>query len=443
MAIALYRPWGQSMLKRKRSIIAGFARRILFRLLGKLRAGELTLVCPDQSYVFGTAESGLQGIIEVHDERLFPRVLLGGDVGFGEAYVDGDWTSPNLIETLRLIVRNQSLFDERHRAFSVASRTLGRLHHLLCANTPAGSRRNIGRHYDLGNDFYRLFLDPSMAYSCARYETAADTLEEAQRQKYEHICRKLSLGPADHLLEIGTGWGGLAIYAATHFGCHVTTTTISRQQFKYAQETVARHGLRGQVWLLLEDYRNLAGRYNKIVSVEMFEAVGYRNYDTFFRQCDQLLDPHGSMLLQTITIPDRRFPGYRRRRDWVQKHVFPGAELASVSEILRSLTRSTRFELYHLEEIGTHYSRTLKEWRRRFLAALPEVQDLGFDECFLRLWDYYFASCEAAFAERSIGDVQMLLTKGGNPRALWGEPWEESQSVHALDVPVAGRPLCG
>ncbi len=430
------------MSRPRRSWIARAARQLVFKLLEEIREGELTVVCPDQTYVFGTPGARCAATIEVYDERLFCRVLLAGDVGFGEAYMDGDWNSPGLVDVLRLVVRNQNLFDERNRGFTLALRTFEYVRHLLRANTLAGSRRNIAYHYDLGNEFYRLFLDSSMAYSCACYETPRDTLEQAQCQKFDRICRKLRLDSSNHLLEIGTGWGGLAIHAATRYGCRVTTTTISRRQHAYATEWVKRSGLGGQVQVLLEDYRNLSGRFDKIVSVEMFEAVGYRKYDAFFRQCDRLLAPHGSLLLQTITIPDQRFRGYRRRCDWVQKHIFPGTELASVAGILQSLARATRLQLFHAEEIGVHYAHTLHAWRERFLARLPEVRALGFDQRFIRMWDYYLACCEAAFAERSIGDAQLLLTKVGNPERLWGEPWPASRvSVEPKDTSQASSAM--
>lgn len=404
------------------------AGRIIFELLREIRAGELTLVCPDETYVFGVPGTAAGGIIELHDERFFRRTLLAGDVGFGESYMDGDWSSPNLVDTLRLLVRNQNLVEDRNRRFTLVMRWIERMRHLLRSNTLAGSRRNIAHHYDLGNDFYRLFLDPSMAYSCALYEMPQDSLELAQRRKYDRICRKLLLGPSDHLLEIGTGWGGLALHAARHYGCQVTTTTISREQFAYANSLVERSGLSAQVRVLLQDYRTLSGRFDKIVSVEMFEAVGHRNYDAFFGQCDRLLEPHGSMLLQTITISDQRFRDYRRRCDWVQKHIFPGAELASMGGILRSLARATRLQLFHAEDIGMHYSHTLRAWRERFHAALPQVRNLGFEDRFIRMWDYYLACCEAAFAERSIGNVQLLLTRAGNRARMLGEPWSENEN---------------
>ena len=422
---------------RKQSWSKQLAKRVLLRTLAELRGGQLELVCPRETHVLGDEPGGLRVTLVVHDERVFARVLFGGgDVGFGEAYMDGDWSSPDPVAVLRLLVRNLPLFDERNRGFALPRRALDWLGHRRRKNSPAGSRRNIGHHYDLGNEFYRLFLDRSMAYSCGYFRSAADSLEQAQHEKFDRICRKLRLGPHDRLLEIGTGWGGFAVHAATHYGCRVTTTTISRQQHAYAREWFARTGLLGKrVELLLEDYRNLRGRFDKIVSIEMFEAVGLANYDTYFGACDRLLAPDGSMLLQTITFPDQKLAAYHGRADWIQKYIFPGAELASVSEILQSLQRATNLTLFHAEDIGLHYAHTLRAWRARFCDSLPQVRDLGFDDRFVRMWDFYLASCEAAFLERDIGDFQLLLTKTLNRRPLLEEPWGEPCRARQRESP--------
>lgn len=386
------------------------ARRAVFGLLERLASGTLTVRCSDGTFVFGVPGTEPAGWIDVHDERMFLRVVTAGDIGLGEAFVGGEWTSPDLVDVLRVLVRNQDLVDDRgFSLLAVLPRTLEWLRHRLRANSRRGSRRNIAHHYDLGNEFYRLFLDRSLGYSCALYSAAGDSLEAAQQRKYDTVCRKLQLRPSDHVLEIGTGWAGLAIHAASRYGCRVTTTTISNAQFAWASERVAALGLDDRIRVLPLDYRELNGTYDKIMSIEMFEAVGARHYDTFFARCDHLLAAEGAMLLQTITVPDRRFDAYRRRRDWIQKHVFPGAELASIAAILASLARVTRLQLVHAEEIGWHYALTLRAWRERFLAARAEVRALGFGDRFLRMWEYYFSSCEAAFAEGSIGDMQLLL----------------------------------
>jgi cyclopropane-fatty-acyl-phospholipid synthase len=406
-------------------MIDRLAKRILIASLDKLSDGCLVVDAPSGRLSFGDHTAARCARLDVHDERLFRRVLTGGDIGFGEAYTDGDWSSPDLVNLLRLAIRNLALFEERNTLFSALSRWRDRLGHRRRSNSRRGSRTNIHRHYDIGNDFYSLFLGRTMAYSSGVYLSASDSLEQAQEEKFDRICRKLRLGPADRVLEIGTGWGGFAAWAATRYGCHVTTTTISAEQHASAGALFARLGLGpGRVRLLLEDYRDLTGRFDKIVSIEMFEAVGFRHYDTYFRQCDRLLAEDGTMLLQAITVPDQRFRRYLTTPDWIQKYIFPGGELASVGAMLRSLGRTTSMALFHAEDIGAHYARTLRAWRERFTAELGRVRALGFDERFIRTWEYYLASCEAAFLERQVSDVQLVLTKTMNRRRLMDEPWD-------------------
>ena len=387
-------------------------KRLFLQLLSGLKEGFLELVCPEETYSFGWANADMRAMLVVHNERFYRRALFGGDIGMGEAFMDGDWSSPDLVALVRLAVRNLDQVESGNKLFSAMSSIADSVRHRLRGNTMSGSRRNISYHYDLGNDFYRLFLDPTMAYSCAYFRTADDSLEQAQLQKYETICDKLDLRASDHVLEIGTGWGGFAAYAVKKYGCRITTTTISRQQHDYAKELFAGPGSAGErITLLLEDYRNLRGEFDRIVSIEMFEAVGLHFYDTYFGACDRLLKPDGSMFLQTITMNEQKFPVYRKRCDWIQKYIFPGSELASVAEILRSLRRCTELSLFHAEDIGLHYAETLKQWRDRFMLRLGEVKALGFDERFLRMWEYYLSYCEGAFRERHIGDMQLVLTK--------------------------------
>jgi len=402
------------------------AKKIFLKSLARLRVGYLELVCPENTYCFGQLQDPLHAVVAVHDERFFLRALLAGDVGVGEAYMDGDWSTPDLVAVVRLAVRNLDQLDNSNRLFTALRRMADFVEHRRNRNTESGSRRNIAYHYDLGNDFYHLFLDRSMAYSCAYYESAEDTLEQAQVRKFDRICRKLQLGSLDHVLEIGTGWGGFAAYAAETYGCRVTTTTISRQQHDYAREVFSRSRAGERIQLLFEDYRNLRGQFDKIVSIEMFEAVGYEHYDDYFGTCDRLLKPDGSMLLQTITIMESKFQQYRKQSDWIKKHIFRGAELASVTEIQRSLAKTTRMQLFHLEDIGKHYALTLNEWRRRFLGHLAEVRQRGFDERFVCMWDYYLAYCEGAFRERYISDVQLVLGKVTSEIQLMNEPEMES-----------------
>jgi len=397
-------------------IITNIAKKIVLKSLAGLRVGTLEIVSPDDTHSFGQSAAGqkkdnLHAVIAVHDERFFLRAVLAGDVGVGEAYMDGDWSTPDLVAVVRLAVRNLDQVAGSNRLLTSFRRLADFIEHRRRSNTQAGSRRNIAYHYDLGNDFYRIFLDRSLAYSCAYYGSSDDTLERAQIRKFDRICRKLQLGPRDQVLEIGTGWGGFAAYAAETYGCRVTTTTIGRQQHDYAREVFSRSRAGERIQLLFEDYRNLRGQYDKIVSIEMFEAVGYEHYDDYFAACDRLLKPDGSMLLQTITILEAKFQQYRKQSDWIKKHIFPGAELASVIEIQRSLARTTRMQLFHMEDIGNHYALTLHEWRRRFLEHLSGVRQLGFDDRFVHMWDYYLAYCEGAFHERYISDVQLVLSK--------------------------------
>lgn len=374
--------------------------------------GQLELVCPDRSFQLGPGGAP-SAMMVVHDERVFSRILSGGEMGLSEAFVDGDWSSPDLVALIRLALRNNSAMQRLNTTTSWLSRQAQRVAHAMRSNTLEGSRKNIAAHYDLGNDFFSLFLDRELMYSSAWYDNDADTLEQAQFNKLDRICRKLQLTRDDHVLEIGTGWGGFAAHAAVHYGCRVTTTTISREQHAYAAERFSRLGDAGaRITLLEDDYRTLTGRFDKIVSIEMFEAVGLAHYDTFFAACDRLLSPTGAALLQLITMNEQDFPVYRKSTDWMQTYVFPGSELASLSEILRSLGRVTSFRPFHLDDLGTHYARTLHEWRARFLNNLEAVREMGMDDRFIRTWDLYLAFCEAAFAERHISDVQLMLTRG-------------------------------
>jgi cyclopropane-fatty-acyl-phospholipid synthase len=308
-------------------------------------------------------------------------------------------------------VRNQSFFMGLDTGMVRLVRPLQRLAHGLRRNSRSGSRRNITAHYDLGNDFFSVFLDPTMMYSCAYFERHDSTLEEASRAKNDRICRKLGLGPQDHLLEIGTGWGGFAIHAAGNYGCRVTTTTISPSQHALAESRVREAGLADRITLLLEDYRDLDGLYDKIVSIEMIEAVGYKFYDAFFRKCASLLKPAGVMALQAITANDQGYRASLRDTDFIKRYIFPGGQLPSITAICQSITAATDLRLYHLEDITEHYATTLLHWRKNFLAGLDRVREMDYSERFIRMWDFYLSLCAGSFAERGSGDVQMLLVK--------------------------------
>src|SRR3954471_20039015 len=403
-----------------------WAKSVFLSGLRNLRGGRLTVECSDRTYRFGE-QGELDATLAVEDDRFFFRALVGSDVGIGESFMDGDWTSRELVPLGRLMLRNRGILEERGRFFGALHRLGGGLARRLRDNSLTGSRRHIHRHYDLGNDFFRLFLDADLRmYSCGYFEGSADSLERSQAQKVDRICRKLALGPSDRVLEIGSGWGGFAVHAATRYGCHVTTTTISDEQYRHVRQWQATLGEAGsRIDVLRADYRELTGQFDKVVSIEMFEAVGLQHYDDYFGAVDRLLAPHGSMLLQTITVDDQWFPSYHGTPDWIEKHIFPGGEMASVGEILKSLARTTTMSMYHAENCGTHYARTLHAWRTRFRQSLDRVRELGFDERFIRMWDLYLGSCEAAFLERHAGVIQMLLVKNKSRSGLFNEPWSD------------------
>ncbi len=397
--------------------------KLFLKTLEKLKFGTLELISAGTRRVFGDGSGELAATVVVERSEFFSKVLFGGEDGAGEAYMAGDWWSPDLVSVIRIASRNLTSLAGGSRLLNGVSRIALRARHKTRANTVSGSRRNIAEHYDLSNDFFRLFLDERMVYSSAVYESEADSLEEAQVRKLDRICQKLQLTADDHLLEIGTGWGAFAEHAVRNYGCRVTTTTISQEQYKGAAERFARIGdAATRIDLLLTDYRALSGQFDKIASIEMFEAVGLDNYDHFFGACERLLKPDGMVAMQAITMNESRFPEYHRSSDWIQRRIFPGSELASVSEILRSLGRVTSMSMTHCEDIGIHYALTLAEWRRRFQAAREDVRRLGFDERFMRMWDYYLAYCEGGFRERYIGDVQLVLGKMHSSRALFGDP---------------------
>jgi cyclopropane-fatty-acyl-phospholipid synthase len=387
------------------------ARALVHRLLRLSRGGVLELRERDRAPVrFGALDpvAPLHAVLEVHSPAFY-RQLLRGSVGLAEAHMDGLWSSPDLVALVRLGARNGEALDRPRRWLRPLIgpvRALGR-----ARNTIHRSRRQIAAHYDLGNDLFALFLDERMMYSSAIFPTAGATLEDAALHKLDLVCRKLDLSPGDHLLEIGTGWGGLAVHAAAHYGCRVTTTTISREQHDHAVARVRAAGLEDRVTVLLRDYRELEGSYDKLVSIEMIEAVGWKDFGTFFACCSDLLAPHGLMLLQAITIDDRAYHVEKGNRSFIATYIFPGGCLPSSEIIARCVARRTDLHAVGLQDITADYAETLRHWRRRFLARLEDVAALGYDERFRNLWNLYLAYCEAGFRERRIRDVQLLLAK--------------------------------
>jgi cyclopropane-fatty-acyl-phospholipid synthase len=404
--------------------LAMIARRLLLGRLAELKHGEIRLIEQGVEQRFGERDRhcSLSATVWVDHPRFFADVAFGGSVGAGEAYIQGLWRCSDLVALVRILVLNRELLTGLDSGWALLSRPLLRAFHWYHRNSRGGSARNIAAHYDLGNELYALMLDETMAYSCGIFAHEDSTLAEASRAKFDAACRKLSLTANDHLLEIGTGWGGLAIHAAQHYGCQVTTTTISQAQFDYASAQVARLGLGDRITLLLEDYRDLKGQFDKLVSIEMIEAVGASYLDTYLRQCSALLKPEGAMLLQAITIQDQAYSQALRSVDFIQRYVFPGSFIPSISAIADSLRRVTDLKIFHLEDIGPHYARTLALWRENFKGRLDAVRRLGYSEQFIRLWEFYLCYCEGGFLERQLGDVQMLLTKPGCRRPAIAAP---------------------
>ncbi len=393
--------------------------RLLTQMVG-LQHGRLIIRDAQGTTELGTSatqEADLTVHIEVLDSAFYRAVAANGSVGAGEAYMDGLWCCSNLVGLIQLLVRNRDLLDGMETGLARLGGMAMRAWHSLQRNTRHGSRRNIAAHYDLGNDFFQLFLSPDLMYSSALWDGAEDTLDAASTRKLERICRMLDLKSGDRVIEIGTGWGGFALYAAQHYGCHVTTTTISREQHALASERVAEAGMSARVTLLLEDYRDLGGTYDKLVSIEMVEAIGAPYLDTYFRQLGRLLKPDGLALLQAITIEDHRYEQALKSVDFIKRHVFPGSFIPSIHALLAAKTRSSDLALVQLEDFGESYARTLEAWRERFMAQLHQVHAQGFDERFIRMWVFYLAYCEGGFRERSIGVAHLLLAKPGRRRS--------------------------
>jgi cyclopropane-fatty-acyl-phospholipid synthase len=401
-------------------------RRRLVAQLSRLHGGCITLEDACGRVVLGEPASadGVHARIRVRDPRFYRALAANGSVGAGQSWIDGDWGCDDLVALVRLLVRNRAQLDRMETGFARIGALGLRGWHALRRNTRSGSRRNIAAHYDLGNEFFGLFLSPDLMYSSALWsDDAGDTLEAASHRKLERICRKLRLAPGDRVVEIGTGWGGFALHAARHYGCHVTTTTISREQYALATRRVAEAGLRDRVTVLLQDYRELEGRYDKLVSIEMVEAIGAQYLPAWFRQLGALLKPDGLALVQAITIEDHRYAKALRSVDFIKRHVFPGSFIPSLAALLDAKSRACDLALLHQEDFGLSYARTLQAWRQRFLSQLPEVRRQGFDDAFARLWEFYLAYCEGGFRERAIGVSQLLFARPGHRgghRALAG-----------------------
>lgn len=392
---------------------AGLSRRIAMTLLKRLEHGTLTVVEGSQRTTLGRGGANrTHATVHVHDAAVWRAVLTRGSVGLGEAYFKGYWDSDDVVTVLRLLARNLDRFSRVAQGVS-SLRNIAARPAALQLPSKADDRRNIRAHYDVGNEFFALFLDPTMAYSCGVYESETSTLVEASIAKFDRICRKLNLGPHDNVVEIGGGWGGFALHAASRYGCRVTTTTISERQYDYATKAVAGAGLTERVTVLNKDYRDLEGQFSHLVSIEMIEAVDWRLHDTFFATCARLLRPEGRALLQCIVIDDREYERARNRKDFIKEYIFPGGCLPSITAIASATTRASDLRLIDLEDIGPHYARTLSEWRHQLEERWSDAVVLGFDDQFLRMWRFYFASCEAVFLERRVSDVQIVFARSG------------------------------
>lgn len=398
------------------SALERFLRQRLFATLAGVRQGRLVITDALGSAEFGTPASeptDLRVHLRMRDMAFYGALAANGSVGAGSAYGDGLWECDDLPALVQLLVRNRDLLDGMESGLARAGGTAMRVWHALRRNTREGSRRNIAAHYDLGNEFFSLFLSPDLMYSSALWAGADDTLEAASTRKLDLICRKLDLKPGQRVVEIGSGWGGFTVHAARHYGVHVTTTTISREQHAKAAQRIAEAGLGSQVELLLKDYRDLDGQYDKLVSIEMIEAIGAQYMGTYFAKISSLLKPDGMALVQAITIEDHRYAQAVNAVDFIKRHVFPGSFIPSISAMLAAKTRASDLGLVHLEDFGHSYARTLEAWRERFMARLQEVRGQGFDERFIRLWEFYLAYCEGGFRERSIGVAHLLLARPG------------------------------
>ncbi len=387
------------------------AKKLLLGLFGKLQHGCLTVVDGDDTYRFGDSTLPLHAEIMVHDQSFYNQALFHGTVGAGESYMEGHWDTPALAQLVQLLVRNMAMLDRIDHLISAPTQWGLRLNNFFKRNSKKGSKENILAHYDVGNEFYKLFLDESMTYSCGIFAESDNDLYSAQLRKFETICQRLDLQTGEHLLEIGTGWGSFAIYAAQKYGVKVTTTTISERQHDYAEARIKEAGLEDQITLLKQDYRDLEGQYDKLVSVEMIEAVGHRYLSTYFKKCESLLHPGGRLLIQSITIADQRYDRYRKQVDFIQRFVFPGGFLPSINAISTCMKNKTSLQISDVYDIGPHYAKTLRHWSEGLRASKNEVERQGRSTSFYRLWQFYFQYCEGGFLEGGISTAHILANR--------------------------------
>ncbi|MGM8938618.1 class I SAM-dependent methyltransferase [Psychrobacter glaciei] len=424
--------------------INNLARKLIFRALKHVQFGSITLIeafdehAPKEQSFGSKAAEGISSsavgrhplnvTLMIHDSAVYRQLLFGGSIALADSYINGEWDTDDLTGLIRLAARNLAVLNQLENRFAAVSKTFEKAKHRLRSNDKSGSKSNILAHYDLGNDMYERFLDDTMMYSSAVYQSPDTTLSDAQQHKLALICQRLQLSADDHVIEIGTGWGGFAIYAAKHYGCHITTTTISDAQYNEAQQRVEAAGLSDKITLLKQDYRELTGQYDKLVSIEMIEAVGHEFLPTFFAKCNSLLKPTGLMVLQAITFNDQNYQDYIDSVDFIQTHIFPGGCLLSNQELNTQFTEQTDMVIKQLHDYGFDYAYTLRDWRTAFMAQRNEIKALGYDEAFIRLWEFYFCYCEGGFLERTIGVVQVTAVKPNN-----------IDTLHFSDLPAADK----
>jgi cyclopropane-fatty-acyl-phospholipid synthase len=396
---------------KKPTLLSAVFKKIILKKFKNLQFGYIHLTDGDESYSYGDNSSEMKVEMEILSSEFYVFLGSGGLLGVTEAYTAGYWRADDIVILIRLIIKNSKVMEKLDSGWAKLIRPLNTYIHRKRQNTLSGSKENILAHYDLSNDFYKLWLDETMTYSCGVFENDKSTLKEASIEKLDRICRKLDLKPNDNILEIGTGWGSFAIHAAKKYGCHITTTTISDAQYEYAKQRIIDEGLEGKIKLLNQDYRNLSGTFDKIISIEMIEAVGHEYVELFFEKISKLLKKNGLFALQGITFNDHKFDEYKNSVDFIKKYIFPGSCLISISQITNAIKNRTDLEVVNLEDISKHYSKTLYEWRKNFMNVLPEVKSLGFSNAFINMWEFYFIYCEAGFIERNIGDYQVIFAK--------------------------------
>lgn len=404
--------------KKNETIIAPFTIRfmkdVLLKKIKKLDYGFLSITDGAENFSFGDSASKIKSKITINSSKFYSKVFSRGSMGATESYIDGDWFCDDLVSLCQILIKNKLTSDNLEKGFVFLTKPLIWVFMRLSPNTRFGSRKNIIAHYDLSNEFFNLFLDKTMTYSCAYFKDVNNSLEDAQVEKFDRLCRKLNLKENDKVLEIGSGWGGFAIHAVSKYKCHVTTTTISNEQYDYTFQKIKKLGLENKITLLKKDYRDLDGQFDKIISIEMIEAVGANYVSKYLNKCDSLLKTDGMMALQGITINDQGFESYIKGTDFLRKYIFPGGSLISISQITKHLKNHTKMKIVHLEDISLHYALTLNKWRENFFKKIEEVQSLGFSQSFINLWDFYLASCEAAFLEQHTGDYQIIFSKPNN-----------------------------